>query len=108
MSMNYEHYKDKIVEAFGVHLVGWPLEGPVCNPGKISTTQAIILSNALKSGVCKWVSLTSEEVADRKACNAQRVINGEQVYGPPRKKRARKASVERDSEMNQDTTSRTT
>ena len=104
--MNYEHYEDKIVEALGVHLVGWPLDDPVCNPGKMSTTQAIILSNALKSGECKWVNLTSEQVEARKASNAQRVSNGEQVYGPPRKKRARKASVELEGdshEMNQDT-----
>ena len=97
MPMNYDHYEDKVVEALGVELVGWPLDGPIRNPGKISTNEAIIVSNALKKGMCQWVILTSEQLDARRASNAQRVGNGEQVYGPPRKKRARKTSVVGDS-----------
>ena len=92
--MNYDHYKEKIVEALGVDLIGWPLNSPIRNPGKITTTELIILYNALKCGECKWVNLSSEQVGVRKATNAQRVADGEQVYGPPRKKRARKASMD--------------
>jgi hypothetical protein len=93
--MNYDHYEDKIVEALGVELVGWPLNGPICNPGKITTNEAIILHNALKSGECKWINLSLEQVGVRKASNAQKVANGQQVYGPPRKKHARKASTDK-------------
>jgi hypothetical protein len=90
--MNYDHYEEKIVEALGVDLIGWPLNSPIRNPGKMMTNEVIILHSVLRSGECKWVNLSLEQVGIRKASNAQRVADGEQVYGLPRKKRARKAS----------------
>jgi len=92
IQMNYTHYEDKIVEALNVALDGWPLCSRVCNPGSLSCYEANTLKDALASGACKWVTLTLEEVAARKVDNWHRVANGEQVYGPPRKQRARNVS----------------
>ena len=80
--MNYAHYEQKIVEQFGVALDGWPLGGQVCNPGEIGCKDAATLRDALEHGVCKWITLTPEEVCARKIYNRQ--SNGsQQVGGPP-------------------------
>lgn len=85
--MNYSHYEDKIVESLKVALVGWPLSRCIRQPGHLSTNELNTLQEALRSGECKWIKLTSVEVLARKRDNQQRMENGEQVYGPPRKKR---------------------
>jgi len=87
--MNYSHYKDKIVESFGVALDGWPIRGGVSNPGSLSCYDVDTLRDALAHRACKWVKLTPEEVLARQIDNQQRTASGEQVYGPPRKQRAR-------------------
>ncbi len=95
--MEYVHYEDSIVEKMGVELVGWPFEGRICNPGTLKCEEAFALKNALANKQCKWVSLTKQQVADRKARNKRCLEQGEEVYGPPRKKRATKtgsASIE--------------
>jgi len=46
-----------------------------------------------------------QQLEDRKASNMQHAANGEDVYGPPRKKRARKAgSANREMEVDGATT----
>jgi hypothetical protein len=88
--MNYENYERQIVERFGVVLIGWPLGGSICQPGKLPIDDATILRNALAREECKWVKLTHAQVIARKARNSKRQENGEVVYGPPRKPRATK------------------
>src|SRR5712675_1628623 len=87
--MNYVHYEKKIVESLGVALTNWPVHGLVRNPGELTRDDATVLRNALASRECKWIKLTSQQVEIRKASNKQRSANGEKVYGPPRKQRAR-------------------
>ena len=100
--MNYSHYEDKIVERFGVALDKWPLPGRVSNPGHLSVVDLNIVSKALTRGVCKWVALTPEELLARKLDNQQRVENGEQVYGPPRKKRVQNVTSHGGGDDNSD------
>ncbi|KAH9955288.1 hypothetical protein BC827DRAFT_1271815 [Russula dissimulans] len=90
VQMNYTYYEDKIVESLGVALVGWPINGPVQNPGELTRDDAIILKHALETKDCKWIRLTAQQIATWKARNKQCLADGEQVYGPPRKQRARK------------------
>jgi hypothetical protein len=33
--MNYNNYEVRIVEKYGVELVGWPCERGICNPGSV-------------------------------------------------------------------------
>jgi hypothetical protein len=91
--MNYINYEGKIVETHGVALDGWPFPGRICNPGGLSTYDGDTLMTALTRGVCKWIILTPEEVSARWIDNQSRTANGEQVYGPPRKQRARNGVV---------------
>ena len=88
--MNYVHYERQIVEKMGVALAGWPLGGRICNPGVLPSDDALVLRNALANKTCKWVRLTAQHLEDRKASNMQRAANGDDIYGPPRKKRAKK------------------
>jgi hypothetical protein len=98
--MNYTHY-ERQVEKLGVAIVGWPLGGRICNPGALTSDDALVLRSALADRTCKWVRLTAQQLEERKASNAQRAINGEDVYGPPRKKRAKKTGPA-DGERNED------
>jgi len=61
--MNYTNYEGKIVERFGVALVGWPCKRPVCNPNRVGGRLEVSkLDFALQSKGCKWVRLTDEEL----------------------------------------------
>jgi|SRR5216684_4137334 len=91
--MEYIHYEDSIVEKLEVELVGLPLEGYICNPGTLKWEDAFALKNVLANKQCKWVSLTKQQVADRKASNKQRLEWGKEVYGPPWKKRVTKTGL---------------
>ena len=90
--MNYTNYETKIVEELGVALIGWPGDGKVENPGNLSLDTGLALRSALGNKECRWIILTSEQQEAWKRQNAQRERDGETVYGPPRKKRAKKSS----------------
>jgi len=79
--INYAHYEQKIVELFGVAVDGWPLGGKVCNPGELGCKDAAMLRDALEHRVCKWITLTPEEVCAWKIYNWQ--SNGGQQVRPP-------------------------
>ncbi|KAI0056619.1 hypothetical protein BV25DRAFT_1832039 [Artomyces pyxidatus] len=98
VSMNYTNYERKIVEQYGVELQGWPVpKGPQHqNPGDLNRVSVLALRDALRAGQCKWVSLSSTDLAARKASNATRQANGEQVYVEP-KPRKKKGSTSQDS-----------
>jgi hypothetical protein len=87
--MNYVNYERSIVGELGVALIGWPGDGKVENPGSIGLDKGLALKDALEKSECKWILLTSEQQEARKIQNSQREHNGEMVYGPIRKKRAK-------------------
>ncbi len=98
--MNYVHYEHDIIEKLGVVLAGWPLGSSICNPGALISDNALVLRNALANKMCKWIRLTAQQLEDQKASNMQHAANGEDIYGPPQKKRARKAgSADREIEV---------
>ena len=98
--MNYINYERKIVEDLGVALIGWPEGGKIKNSGNIGIDMALELREALEKKECRWVVLTLEEKKDRKRRNAQREQDGEMVYGPPRKKRAKRSAPENEEQEN--------
>ncbi len=82
-----------------IALTGWPLGSSICNPGTLTSDDALVLRNTLANKTCKWVRLTAQQLEDWKASNMQCAANGEDIYGPPQKKRARKTGPA-DSEQN--------
>ena len=103
--MNYTNYERAVVERHGVALINWPLPGKVQNPGKVGgRNQVETLLNALKSGKCKWVSLSEEELRKRREDNEARQARGEEVY-VLRKRRG--APTRRDEVVDTDSTDST-
>jgi hypothetical protein len=84
--MNYTNYEGKIVERFGVALIGWPCNGPVSNPNNVGGRAEVSrLVFALRVKQCKWLFLNDDELQERKQVNMERHSAGEQVYKPRRK-----------------------
>ena len=77
--MNYENYENRIVEGFGVDLVGWPF-AKVENFGELHHSDLTILLEALENGRCHWIKLSEEELQNRMASNHARHEAGEQIY----------------------------
>jgi len=86
--MNYKNYKQKIVEPYGVELIGWPNDLlPIRNPGQLGGRNRVQkLLVALSTKVCYWKKLSEEDRQRRIVHNTERHAQGEQVY-KPRKKR---------------------
>jgi hypothetical protein len=63
LKMNYTNYETSIVQAYGVQLINWPLDGGVVSPSQITNTANMCkLCNALKAGECRWKQLTAAEM----------------------------------------------
>ena len=105
--MNYDNYKRKIIEKFGVELIGWPHDLlHICNPGQLGgRDQVQELLIALVTKVCHWKKLSEEDRKRRVFLNSECHARGEQVY-KPRKKRtfqgAKKSAATITSDTNDD------
>ncbi|KAF8515260.1 hypothetical protein BU17DRAFT_51912, partial [Hysterangium stoloniferum] len=86
IEMNYTNYETTIVQAHGVILIGFPLNQFV-NPSEVTNiTDMRQLHNALRSGECKWIQLSQQELDIHAEGCKPRHKDGE-VVGKPRKKR---------------------
>jgi hypothetical protein len=99
--MNYENYERKIVECYGVDLVGWPSQlGKLTNPGSIGGREKVtILLEALYRERCHWTALSDEELEERIADNKERAERGEVVYKERRPRAPRKSTVKSAAEV---------
>ena len=89
--MNYVNYEDNIVRRFRVKIIGWTYSAFV-NPADINTiTDIRTLRDALKTGACHWVSLSTQELKDREQEVEARRMNGD-IVGKPRKERSDKGA----------------
>ncbi|KIM59744.1 hypothetical protein SCLCIDRAFT_125618, partial [Scleroderma citrinum Foug A] len=87
VQMNYDNYERKVVEWFGVELIGWPTDLlPIRNPGHIGgRDQVQKLLNALTTKASYWKKLSEEELRRRIVLNGERQARGENVYKPHKK-----------------------
>lgn len=83
MWWNKVDFEKKIVVAYGVDLVGWPLDSIFEDIGKVSASKLEQCHTALESGDCKWVKLSRTELQ-------QRVSQSYELEKPPRKTRSDK------------------
>lgn len=76
--MQYVNYEEDIVQRYGVVIEGWTFPKFV-NPSEMSTALEPLrkLHDALKSGTCQFVKLTSEERKKRTAEYRVKVASGE-------------------------------
>ncbi|KAG6379039.1 hypothetical protein JVT61DRAFT_11468 [Boletus reticuloceps] len=82
VQMNYNNYKQRIVERYGIALMGWPLDGHVKNPGKLHRADLEKVIDALQKEKCRLVKLSKSALAAWVADNKARQAHGEQVYKP--------------------------
>ncbi|KAJ7463589.1 hypothetical protein FB451DRAFT_1403611 [Mycena latifolia] len=64
--MQYVNYEEDIVHRYGIELVGWTPD-KWCNPSDLTSSLTVLreLLDALKSGDCKFVKLSVEELKER-------------------------------------------
>ena len=85
--MNYDNYERKIVEHFGVELIGWPNDLLfICNPVQLGgRDQVQKLLSSLTTKVCHWKKFSEEDTQRRIILNNEHHARGEQVYKPRKK-----------------------
>ncbi len=76
--MNYDNYEAKIVEKYGVALVGFPCK--LANPANLSRTHLEQVISTFNDGTCYWKKLSKLELDTRIKHNQGRQAAGEQVY----------------------------
>jgi hypothetical protein len=103
VTMYYVDYEEKIVQRYGIELVGWTYEKFV-NPSELSTSLPGLqqLLDAINNGTCKFVKLTPLQLSERRRV-LQNNISEENVPAvkgrKPRKDRGSKRMVENESEV---------
>ena len=96
--MYYVDYEEKIVQRYGIGLVGWTYEKFV-NPSELSTSLPGLqqLLDAINNGSCKFVKLSPLQLIERRQA-LQKSISDGNVPAPkgrkPRKDRGTKRTIE--------------
>ena len=99
--MHYIDYEEKIVQRYGIELVGWTYEKFV-NPSELSTSLPGLqqLLDAINNGFCKFVKLIPLQLIQRRQ-ELQKNISEGNVPAPkgckPRKDRGTKRKVGNES-----------
>jgi hypothetical protein len=103
VTMHYVDYEEKIVQRYGIELVGWTYEKFV-NPSELSNSLPGLqqLLDAINDGTCKFVKLTPLQLSKRRQALQKNVSEGN-VPAPkgrkPRKDRGTKRTVENESDV---------
>jgi hypothetical protein len=96
LEMNYMNYDKVIVLGLRVKLVGWPKAVSFAKPSSIgSVVNARMLHDALMSGECHWIKLTTRQVDDHRKELENCEAEGETI-GKPRKKRSDAGKKQKD------------
>ena len=102
--MHYADYEEKIVQRYGVELIGWTYEKLV-NPSELSTSLPGLrqLLEAIKTGSCKFIKLTQAQLKQRRE-EHQKAIEDGSLPAPktrkPRKDRGSKRKRTEDDKEN--------
>ena len=99
--MHYTDYEEKVVQRYGVELIGWTYEKLV-NPSELSTSLRQLLE-AINTGSCKFIKLTQAQL--KQHCDEhQKAIEDGSLPAPkmckPRKDRGTKRKHTSDDKEN--------
>jgi hypothetical protein len=107
-TMHYAEYEEKVVQRYGVELIGWTYEKLV-NPSELSTSLPGLrqLLEAINAGSCKFIKLTQNQLKQRRE-EHQKAIESGSLPAPktrkPRKDRGTKRKRADDKENGNDLT----
>ena len=102
--MHYTDYEEKVVQRYGVELIGWTYEKLV-NPSELSTSLTGLrqLLEAIDTGSCKFIKLTQAQLKERRE-EHQKAIEDGSLPAPktrkPRKDRGTKRKRTKDDKEN--------
>lgn len=102
--MHYTDYEEKVVQRYGVELIGWTYEKLV-NPSELSTSLPGLrqLLEAINTDSCKFIKLTQTQLKQRRE-EHQKAIEDGSLPGPktrkPRKDRGTKRKRTDDDKEN--------
>jgi hypothetical protein len=102
--MHYADYEEKVVQRYGVELIGWTYEKLV-NPSELSTSLPGLrqLLEAINTGSCKFIKLTQDQLKQRRE-EHQKAIEDGSLPAPktrkPRKDRGTKRKRTDDDKEN--------
>ena len=88
VTMYYVDYEEKIVQRYGIELVGWTYRKFV-NPSELSTSLPGLqqLLDAINNGTCKFIKLTPLQLSERRHALQKSIIDGEgNVLAPKARK----------------------
>ena len=103
-TMHYADYEEKVVQRYGVELIGWTYEKLV-NPSELSTSLPGLrqLLEAINTGSCKFIKLTQAQLKQRRE-EHQKAIEDGSLPAPktrkPRKDRGTKRKHTDDDKEN--------
>jgi hypothetical protein len=92
-TMHYADYEEKIVQRYGVELIGWTYEKLV-NPSELSTSLPGLrqLLEAIKTGSCKFIKLTQAQLKQRREEHQKAIEDGSLPAPKTRKPRKDRGS----------------
>jgi hypothetical protein len=75
--MHYADYEEKVVQRYGVELIGWTYEKLV-NPSELSTSLPGLrqLLEAINTGSCKFIKLTQAQLKQRREEHQKAIEDG--------------------------------
>lgn len=76
-TMHYADYEEKVVQRYGVELIGWTYEKLV-NPSELSTSLPGLrqLLEAINTGSCKFIKLTQAQLKQRREEHQKAIEDG--------------------------------
>jgi hypothetical protein len=94
--MHYTRYEEEIVQRYGIEIQGWTYE-KLMNPSDLSSSlpPLKVLRDALMTGTCTFVKLTTAEKKKREAAYMASIASGE--VEPRKRKRRSDAGIRKKS-----------
>jgi hypothetical protein len=98
--MHYTDYEEKVVQCYGVELIGWTYEKLV-NPSELSTSLPGLrqLLEAINTGSCKFIKLTQTQLKQRRE-EHQKAIDDGSLPAPKTRKPRKDRGIKRKRTVN--------
>ena len=106
--MHYVDYEEKVVQRYGVELIGWTYEKLV-NPSELSTSLPGLrtLLEAINTGSCKFIKLTKDQLKQRCEEHQKAIEDGSLPASKTRKPRKERGTKRKHTDDKENANDRT-
>ncbi|KAJ3737681.1 hypothetical protein DFJ43DRAFT_1035341 [Lentinula guzmanii] len=98
LKMEYEHYEVLIVKEYGVRLVGWPENVPMCSPYTLHAASIVTLYQVLNTRECHWKLIDAMELRRVRKDIEARMANGDLAVPEQLQRTGKKRGAPKDTE----------